>query len=71
MARLELSDLVASDHWTIKDAEPLVHKIANLEGDIHLRHLQALNDARNILTTDQLKLYTSTEQVGGSGYYCN
>jgi len=30
-----------------------------------------LKDARDILTADQLKLYTSTEQVGGSGYYCN
>jgi len=71
VARLELSDLVASDHWSVKDAEPLVHKLNTLEGDIHLRHLQALSDARNILTADQLKLYSSTEQAGGSGYYCN
>lgn len=71
VASLDLSDLLASDNWTVKDAEPLVHKLNNLEGDIHLRHLQALNDARKILTADQLKLYSSTEQVGGSEHYCN
>ncbi|PLX97369.1 MAG: hypothetical protein C0622_13440 [Desulfuromonas sp.] len=71
VARLELSDLVASENWTVKDVEPLVHKVQKLEGNIHLRHLQALNDARNILTADQLKLYSSTEHVGSSGHYCN
>lgn len=71
VVRLELSDLVASDHWTVKDAEPLVHKLENLKSEIHLRHLQALKDARNILTADQLKLYSSIEQVNGSGTYCN
>ena len=71
VARLELSELLKSDNWTVKDAEPLVQKLNKLEGDIHLRHLQALNDARNILTADQRKLYSSTEQFGVSGYYCN
>lgn len=70
VVRVELSQLVASDHWTINDAAPLVHKISNLEGAIRLRHLQALKDARNILTADQLKLYSSTEQVASSDYYC-
>ena len=69
--RLELAELVASDHLTVKDAEPLVHKLVNLEGDIHLRHLQALSDARNILTTDQLQQYRSTGHIRSGGYFCN
>jgi len=71
VVRLDLSDLVASENWTVKDAEPLVHKLDSLESDIHLRHLQALNDARNILTAEQLKQYRSTEQYGSSEIYCN
>jgi len=71
VARLDLSELVASNHWTVKDAEPLIHKLENLEGDIHLRHLQALSDARNILTAEQLKQYSNTEQVDSGEYYCN
>lgn len=71
VTRLELSQLEASDHWTVKDVEPLVHKLNTLEGDIHLRHLQELSDARNILTADQLKLYRSAELADSDEVYCN
>lgn len=55
IARLELADLLAGDNWSIKDAEPLVRKTQQLEGDMHLRHLQAVSEARKLLTAEQLK----------------
>jgi Spy/CpxP family protein refolding chaperone len=55
IARLELSELLTSDSWTMKDAEALVRKVQTLEGDIQVRHLQAVNDARKVLTAEQLK----------------
>ena len=38
------SNLLSSDNWTMTDAQPLVQKLEKIEGDIHLRHLQALTD---------------------------
>jgi len=70
VVHVELSNLLSSDNWTMTDAQPLVQKLEKIEGDIHLRHLQAQNDARKILTPDQLKLYSSTELAGG-GDYCD
>ena len=55
IARLELSELLSGDNWTMKDAEALVRKVRKLEGDIQVRHLQAASDARKVLTADQLK----------------
>lgn len=55
IARLDLSDLLSGKNWTMKDAEPLVRKIQKLEGDNQIRHLQAVSDARKVLTADQLK----------------
>lgn len=55
IARLELSELLSGDSWTLKDAEPLVRKVQKLEGDIHVRHLQAVSDARKVLTAEQLR----------------
>lgn len=64
IARLELSELLAGDNWTMKDAEPLVRKVQKLEGDIQVRHLQALSDARKVLTAEQLK---QAQTDGGTG----
>jgi Spy/CpxP family protein refolding chaperone len=55
IARLELTDLLSGDSWKLKDAEPLVRKVQKLEGDIQVRHLQAVSDARKVLTAEQLK----------------
>ncbi len=64
IARLELSDLLSGDNWTLKDAESLVRKVQTLEGDIQVRHLQAVSDARKVLTAEQLK---QAHADGGAG----
>lgn len=55
IARLELDDLLSGDNWTLKDAETLVRKVQKLEGDMQVRHLQAVSEARKVLTAEQLK----------------
>ncbi|WP_020676573.1 Spy/CpxP family protein refolding chaperone [Geopsychrobacter electrodiphilus] len=55
IARMDLADLLDSDNWSLKDAEPLVRKVQKLEGDIQVRHLQAISAARKVLTAEQLK----------------
>jgi Spy/CpxP family protein refolding chaperone len=55
IARLELIELLSGDSWTLKDAEALVRKVQKLEGDIQVRHLQAVSDARKVLTAEQLQ----------------
>lgn len=64
IARLELTELLAGDNWTLKDAETLVRKVQKLEGDIQVRHLQAVSDARKGLTAEQLK---QAHSAGSSG----
>jgi len=55
IARLDLAELLSGDNWTLKDAETMVRKVQKLEGDMQVRHLQAISDARKVLTADQLK----------------
>jgi len=55
IARLELADLLYGDNWTLKDVETMVRKVQKLEGDIQVRHLQAISDARKVLTANQLQ----------------
>jgi len=55
IAQLDLADLLSGENWSIKDAETLVRKVQKLEGDMQVRHLQAISDARKVLTADQLK----------------
>ncbi|AMV70601.1 hypothetical protein DBW_0201 [Desulfuromonas sp. DDH964] len=64
IARLDLADLLSGDNWTLKDAEALVRKIQKLEGDIQVRHLQAISDAHKVLTNEQLKQARSGEASG-------
>lgn len=64
IARLELSDLLSADNWTLKDAESLVRKVQKLEGNIQVRHLQAVNDARKVLTVEQLQQARTAGSVG-------
>ena len=55
IVRLELADLLATDNWSLQGTENLVRKVQKMEGDIQVRHLQAMNAARKILTEEQLK----------------
>lgn len=64
IARLELADRLAGDDWSMKDAETLVRKVEKLQGDIQLRHLQAVSDARKVLTAAQLKQAASVGNAG-------
>ena len=64
ISRLELAEVLAGDTWILKDAEPLVRQVQKLEGDIQVRHLQALSDARKVLTAEQLK---QAQTNGGAG----
>ncbi|MBE0505043.1 MAG: periplasmic heavy metal sensor [Desulfuromonadales bacterium] len=64
IARLELSELLAGDSWTMKDAEALVRKVQTLEGDIQVRHLQAVSDARKVLTAEQRQQAQADESAG-------
>lgn len=64
IARLELVDLLATDSWSLQDAETLVRKVQKLEGDIQVRHLQAHSAARKVLTAEQLK---QTRSGGSDG----
>lgn len=64
ITRLELSELLAGDTWTMKDAESLVRQVQKLEGDMQVRHLQAISDARKVLTEEQLK-QAQIDAIGG------
>lgn len=64
IARLELSELLANNAWTLKDAESLIRKVQTLEGDIRIRHLQAISDARKVLTAEQLKQVQADGSTG-------
>lgn len=55
IARLELKDLLDGQDWDLKIAEPLVRKAQTLEGDMLVRHLQAISAARKVLTAEQLQ----------------
>jgi Spy/CpxP family protein refolding chaperone len=64
IARLDLSELLSGDTWTLEEAEPLVRMVQKLEGDIRVRHLQAVSDARKVLTAEQLKQAQTSGSVG-------
>lgn len=55
VARLELHDLLSESDWSPDDAEPLVRRIQQLEGDMLLRHLRASAEARQVLSAEQLR----------------
>lgn len=55
IARLDLDDLLSSNNWTLDAAEKLVRHQQKLEGDMQVRHLQALVEARRVLTPEQLQ----------------
>jgi len=64
IARLELSDLLSGDTWALKDAESLVRKVQTLEGDLQIRRLQAISDARKVLTAEQLQQIQTEDKAG-------
>lgn len=55
IARIELNSLLSGNDWKLKDAKDSVRKLQQLEGDIQVRHLQALDAARRVLTDKQLQ----------------
>lgn len=55
IVRLELDDLLALDDWTPAAAEKLIRQQQKFEGDMQVRHLQAVADARKVLTKEQLR----------------
>ena len=55
IARLELKDLLDETSWIPAAAEKLIRKIKTLEGDMQVRHLRAVAEARKILTAEQLR----------------
>jgi Spy/CpxP family protein refolding chaperone len=55
IVRLELDDLLALDDWTPAAAEKLIRQQQKLEGDMQVRHLQAVAEARKVLTKEQLR----------------
>ena len=46
--------------WTLSEAEGVVRRMEKLEGDLKVRCLKALADARGVLTAEQLKKVEST-----------
>lgn len=61
ITRLELEDLLAGE-WAVEAAEKLIRTARKLEGDIQVRHLKAAQEARKVLTAEQL-----TKAVAGEG----
>lgn len=55
IARLELKDLLDESNWIPAAAEKLVRKIKTIEGDLQVRRLRALAEARKVLTPEQLR----------------
>jgi Spy/CpxP family protein refolding chaperone len=53
--RLDLEELLSNSDWALKATEPLIRKIKNLEGNMLVRHLQAIAEARNVLSSEQLQ----------------
>ena len=60
--RFDLKDLLDVHDWGLQKAEALIRKIQDLEGDMLVRHLQSLSEARDVLSVEQLKkAYSSGE----------
>lgn len=55
IVRLELDDLLALDDWSVAAVEKLIRQQQKLEGDMQVRHLQAVAEARKVLTKEQLR----------------
>jgi Spy/CpxP family protein refolding chaperone len=55
IVRLELKDLLNEADWTLDTAEPLIRKVQILEGDMLVHHLQAVTEARKVLSAGQLQ----------------
>lgn len=55
ITKLELKEMLDEPGWRLDQVEPLVRQAQKYEADILLRHLKAIKDARQVLTTEQLK----------------
>ena len=55
IVRLDLKDLLNEADWTLETTEPLIRQIQTLEGDMLVRHLQAITGARKVLSAEQLQ----------------
>ncbi len=63
ITRLELKDLLDESNWIPAAAEKLIRKIKTIEGDMQVRHLRAVAEARKVLTPEQLR----KADAGGAG----
>lgn len=66
IARLDLQDLLGREDWTVADAEKLIRKWEQLEGDRLVRHLKAVAEARKVLTPEQLQKAAAEDTVDSS-----
>lgn len=58
--RFDLDELLSKVNWSVKEAEKMIRQMQTLEGDMQVRHLQAIADARKVLTAEQLQKAGST-----------
>jgi len=64
IVRLDLDELLSKDNWSVKEAEKLVRQMQTRDGDMLVRHLQAISDARKVLTAEQLRKAESGSRAG-------
>jgi len=65
IARLDLDDLLSRYDWSLEAAEKLVRQQQKLEADMQVRHLQALAEARQVLTDEQRRMTGNKERGDG------
>lgn len=58
--RFDQDELLSKENWSVKEAEKLIRQMQTLEGDMQVRHLQAIAEARKVLTAEQLQKAGST-----------
>jgi len=63
--RFDLDDLLNRADWSLPEAERLIRKKQTLEGDMLMRHLQAVAEARKVLSAEQLKKAATTGREAG------
>lgn len=58
IAELELSELLDRE-WSLEEAEKQIRNVQKIQGDIQIRYLKAVRDARGVLTASQLEKVVS------------
>jgi hypothetical protein len=52
IARLELEELLEAD-WSLEQAESLIRKVYQVQGDMEVRHFRAVRESLDILSSKQ------------------